>query len=85
METIKVYKVLVYNGYYGQLYLSNDNLITLCYARNIVESVLWTRLGLGVVKIPMDYVRENCNDVSELSGKCQGISSGVVCGNPVTY
>ena len=37
---------------------------------------------MGLVKILMDYVRENCNNVSELSGKCQGISSGVVCGNP---
>ena len=33
----------------------------------------------------MDYVRENCNNVSELSGKCHGISSGVFRGNPVSF
>ena len=39
-------------------------------------------LSLGLVEILIDYVRENCNNVSELSGKCQGISTGVVRGNP---
>ena len=39
-------------------------------------------LSLGLVEIQMDYVRENCNNVNELSGKCQGISTGVVRGNP---
>ena len=39
-------------------------------------------LSLGLVEILMNYVRENCNNVSELSGKCQGISTGVVRGNP---
>ena len=62
--------------------MGNDNRMTLCYTRNIDKTVLWTLLGLDLVKILMDYVRENCNNVSELSGKCQGISSGVVCGNP---
>ena len=44
--------------------------------------VLWTLFSLGLVKILIGYVRENCNNVRELSGKCQGISTRVVRGNP---
>ena len=52
------------------------------YARKIKTTVIRTLLSLGVVEILMDYIRENCNIVRELSGKCQGISTGVVRGNP---
>ena len=37
------------------------------------------------IKILIDYIRENCNNVRELSGKCQGISYVVARGNPVSY
>ena len=39
-------------------------------------------MSLGLIELLMDYVRENCSNVRELSGKCQGFSTGVVCGNP---
>ena len=44
-------------------------------------------LSLGLVQILMDYVRENYNNVRELSGKCHGISTAVVRGNhaPVIF
>ena len=75
VETIKVYNVQCW--YYGWLYWGNDDLISLISFMDPSE--------VGLVEILIDYNRANCNNVRKLSGKCQGISTGVVRGNPEWY
>ena len=56
-----------------------------CSLPERLMTFLWTLLSLGLVKILTDYIRENCNNVRVLLGKCQGISTVVVRGNPVYW
>ena len=51
----------------GQSQLSNPSDLPCSIPGRLIQ-VLWTLFSLGLVKILIGYVRENCNNVREMSG-----------------